>query len=72
MQLKKLFFEFQRVLKVGYCTLGDFLKLAVHLDTETMKQAAGAGDDWSAFEVINCLARLKFVGFQGEVEAYKR
>ena len=71
MQLEKLVFEFQSVFKVGYCTLGDFLQLAVYPNTEATKQAAGAGDDWSAFEMINRLAQFEFVGFQGEVEACK-
>ena len=48
--------------KVGYCSLGNFLQLAVHPNTETMEQAAGAGDDWSAFGLINRLARFEFVG----------
>ena len=52
--------------------MGDFLQLAVHPNTEAMKQAAGAGDDWSAFEMINHLARFEFVDFQSEVEMCER
>ena len=52
-------------------SLGDFLQLAVHPNTESMKQAAGAGDDWLAFEVINHLTQFEFVGFQGEIEPCK-
>ena len=67
-----VFFMLQRIFEVQYCVLGDFLKLTVHPNTESVEQATGAGDDWSTLELINCLTRLKLVGFQCEIEACKR